>query len=93
MGDMGDDFAALRDHNRLQREQRREANIPRIEDLEAHGFQVQRLTPYHYRVGSRLDFFPTSMRWHNLTTKQRGSYRGQSPVDVAREQFPHLFTT
>ena len=85
MGDMADDFAALREHNRQQRAKRRESGTADIEalaelpdpsgDPDATRYSVEDLNNgYHFRVDDDLDLFPTNCRFHNLVTGDRGFY-------------------
>ena len=85
MGDMADDFAALREHNREQRAKRRESGTADIEalaelpdpsgDPDATRYSVEDLNNgYHFRIDGDLDLFPTNYRFHNLVTGERGSY-------------------
>jgi hypothetical protein len=74
MGDMADDFRALREHNRERRQAAQRTVAAAILALEQHGFTVRQLT-------DRLDLFPVRRRYHDTKTGRRGGY--QDPKTVA----------
>ena len=47
-----------------------------INDLEKNGFDIQKLSQYHFRVNGRFDVFPTFRHnhwsWHDIGTNSRG---------------------
>lgn len=49
-----------------------------INALKANGYQVERLTPYQYRVESVFDLYIIRFRWHNIANGERGGWRGTS---------------
>ena len=65
MGDMADDFRALREHRKEVNAGRVDAFVDQvIPQLEAEGFHVRQLEPHHYRVNNRLDLYPVHRRFH-----------------------------
>jgi hypothetical protein len=74
MSEMGDDFKALKEFQRQNKEIRRNKETPKILALTAHGFTVEQLTPFHFRVNRVLDLFPTNRKYHYLPTQERGRY-------------------
>lgn len=87
MGDMGDDFSALREHNRIERESRRNDRTVEIDALSGHGYAIHWLTPYHCRINSRLDLYPTRSRWHDLKTKERGGFGLETVLQIVTRRF------
>lgn len=78
MGDLGESFRAIREHNREQAAKRRDKNIKYIEQVA--GFERKEMTPYQHRfyhdsVGAFIDLYPTNSRYHNLVTGERGRYK------------------
>ena len=63
---------------RSQQKARREGRVPvrraQILRLRKHGFRVEELTPYCYRVNGVIDLYPTHNRYHNLSNGRRGGY-------------------
>ena len=78
MSDMGDDFRAMREHRRMVNEKNRERRGKHIEALRFAGYDVKELTPYQFRVEGRLDIYPTNACWHDIETKERGSFSGKN---------------
>ena len=65
----------------------REAGAAEILALREHGFHVEALTDYQYRINGRLDLFPTRRRFHDVLINRRGSYT--SAFDIARRMLRH----
>lgn len=62
-------------HDQAERRRvRRERAATDILALQHHGYLVNRLTAYQYRIDGVLDLFPTSTRYHHLPTNRRGGY-------------------
>lgn len=64
------------------------------------GLEVERLSPYHVRIEKRLDIWPTTNRWYDLVTKEKGTYpdllrfiikRFESPVAAQCPKCKHTF--
>lgn len=81
MGDMAEDFRALREYRKEERAAAQKTGQAAILALTQDGFKVQQLTDYHYRVDGRLDLFPIRRRYHDIRTGRRGGY--QDPKQVA----------
>ena len=78
MGDMAEDFRAMREHGRQVRANRREKNLRWIEKVT--GFKYRQLTPYQFRFSADdtpefIDIYPTNARYHNIVTGERGHYK------------------
>ena len=84
MGDTGEAFREAKNALRTVRDVRRRHTTPKIKALRGDGFEVKELTEYHYRINGVLDLFPTSNKWHDLTTGKRG--RARDLVDFARHR-------
>lgn len=78
------DAEDMRDHRREQQERRAERLPDRqqaILDLQNHGYLVEQLTEFQFRVtkfGSlkRVDIYPIHLKYHNITDNRRGQIRG-----------------
>lgn len=57
---------------------RKRANLNKgeaeLEELVAFDYQVVQLSPYHFRINSRLDVWPSSKRWWDTKTFRKGDY-------------------
>ena len=95
MGDMAEDFRALREHNRQRRNHRLEANKRCLEKLlkKGTGLKVRELTPYHYRftLGGAFqvvaNYWPSSGRFQIQGVAQ--SFPSRSPWDVLKAMQAH----
>lgn len=47
-----------------------------MDALRAKGYQVEKLTPYQYRVECVFDLYIIRFRWHNIADGNRGSWHG-----------------
>lgn len=74
MGDMGDDFRAMRAHRQDMNRKRLESGTKNIEAVKAAGYSVDEKTSYQFRVENRLDLFPTNRRYHDIKKNERGHY-------------------
>lgn len=45
-----------------------------LEILVATGFNVHQFSEYHFRVGGRLDVWPTSKKWYDTKAHCKGTY-------------------
>jgi len=85
MGDMGDDFRAMKEYKKSHRANTLEANTKAITELQAGGLPLVWLTPYQVRLHMdgkpRVDFYPSSnrfvLRW-NDRAKTTTMYGGLS---------------
>jgi hypothetical protein len=75
MSEMGDDFKALREHNRALKDEQVTVHVAEVETLVEFGYDVVQLTPYHYRINKALDVYPVNRRYHVLPSGERGGYR------------------
>lgn len=67
----------MNEENKMWREYRQEQKERRTErrkvmgetfsKLIAEGYEVKRITDYHYRINGLLDIFPTHGKYHDLT--------------------------
>lgn len=78
MGDMGDDFRAMREHRKAREAERYKRNIPYLKSVT--GYVLTEITPYQFRffaegIGDFMDLYPTNQRYHNLITGERGRYK------------------
>lgn len=48
--------------------------VSEIQALTALGYRVEKLSPTHFRVNDRVDFYPKAQRFHHLGSEKRGSY-------------------
>jgi hypothetical protein len=81
VGDMAEDFRALKEHTREQRAEKRAAGTTEILALRDRGFKVEELTDCQFRINGRLDLFPTRRRYHDIKANRRGRYT--AAVDIA----------
>lgn len=51
-----------------------EEGLDDIERLVAFDFRVQEFGDYHFRINGRLDVWPTTRRWYDLNSRQKGIY-------------------
>lgn len=68
MSELGETFAALREHNR---EKKIENHASSIALLDKHGVQYETLTEHHLRIGE-FDFWPSTGMYIQRKTKRRG---------------------
>jgi hypothetical protein len=47
---------------------------PEIKLLKNDGHEVEKLTPYQYRIDRTLDLYPKRRKFHNIATQSRGQY-------------------
>lgn len=87
MGDMGEDFSALREFNRQRRESNRQQRTPKIRDLEQQGWQVRELTSYQFRLGCLIDIYPTHAKFHDLVTGERGRYNPKNLLGFLNKRY------
>ncbi len=77
MGDMADDFDAMRQH-RWEQKQRKHDQVPYVmKRLENSGLKVDKFSEEHYRVwhkdGQRyFDFWPSTGRWRDENGNKEG---------------------
>lgn len=65
MGDMADDFRAMREYRKEVNSNRIDAFVDQvIPKLVEAGFSVKQLEAHHYRVDKRLDLYPVHQRFH-----------------------------
>ena len=55
--------------------------------LKDHGFKVERLTPFQFRINDQLDIYPTNKRWHDVIRKERGDYWQMTLIELCRRIF------
>ena len=74
------DFIALKKHNdkikKQMREDRTKSIYIHVIDLKEAGIDSFKLTDYHFRFVKgvhRIDYFPTSGKYHDITLKKRGT--------------------
>lgn len=87
MTDLGDDFSALREHNRAIKESQRDKRTRLLLELMHEGYDVVQLTPYQYRVNGTLDIYPTWAKWHDIKTGKRGTFRGTNTKEFVKGWF------
>lgn len=72
-----DDADVWKEYRRAQ-QQRRSGRLPtrqlEILAMKQKGFDVQELTPYHFRIDGTLDLFPVHKLYHFLPLNVRGDY-------------------
>lgn len=71
---MTETFRAMHEVARERRKVRRHANALDIVQMRQHGFTVEKLTDYQYRINGVLDLYPTNGRFHHITENKRGRY-------------------
>jgi hypothetical protein len=75
MGDMAEDFRALRGHQRKRKAAEMPAKIEAILALKQAGYSVRVMSDgWHYRVNNRIDLYPVRQRWHDIRRNVRGWY-------------------
>lgn len=77
-----------------RREERRKERAKVFLRLEADGFEVEKLTPYHYRINGVLDIFPSHGKYSDLTEEREttGSPKLRSfPSDALYEFVTDFF--
>ncbi len=50
--------------------------------LRSKGRKVIEITPYQYRIDDTIDLYPTSSKFHNIKTGDRGKYPAWIPKDL-----------
>lgn len=83
MGDEGDIWNEVREHNRKQKEKRQARERPVIENKVAELsklYPMRRLTDYQVRFAKCLDIYPENKRYHVLCDhlgrkNERGDYK------------------
>lgn len=88
MSEVIDDFRALKEHTRRQRQSSRAHGTEEIQNLV--GYRVKQLTEYHFRINHVLDIYPTQRRWHNLKTRKRGGYGKETLQQLVARQLGSL---
>lgn len=78
MGDMAEDFRAMKAWRKEREAKRYARNLPYLRSVK--GYVLTELTPYQFRyfgegVGYFCDLYPTNQRYHNLITGERGHYK------------------
>lgn len=69
-----DDWRDYRKQQQNRRSERLKIMTEELLELRDHGFDIRRLTPFHYRVNGRLDIWPIHNRWHDIKTFERGGF-------------------
>lgn len=85
MGDLGDDFRAFREHKRSIRNKWEGKNRQFIKTwAEACGVDYNELAGSQIRLEGQqtLDIWPQWLKWHNVTTGERGQCRNQEELAV-----------
>ena len=59
-----------------------------ITELEGLGYEVRRMSPYHFRINGRLDIYPANKRWHDIKLIDRGDIRGVTFVGFIKQYLP-----
>ncbi len=54
-----------------------------ILEMQEHGYTVERLSPYQWRVNERLDLYPTNRKYHDIIKNERGYYT--STLDICKQ--------
>lgn len=85
MSECIDDFRAMKEMRKADREFQRSETVPKILKLRDFGFEVVKMNEYQYRVDGAVDFYPTRERYHILKTGQRGYFN--DPVMFMYNQF------
>lgn len=52
--------------------------------LKARGYQVEKLTPYQYRIEAVFDLYIIRFRWHNIADGNRGSWHGLNEQQLTK---------
>lgn len=81
MGDMAEDFRAMRDHQRAYKQSNRDKFESVLKTLKEQ-YTVVELTPYQYRIDGILDIYPSNKKWHLIPTNERGRFR--TVEDIAK---------
>lgn len=55
-----------------------------ILSLTDHGFKVEQLSPYQFRINDQLDLYPTNKRYHDVIRGTRGDYWNITVLDICR---------
>ena len=85
MGDMGDDFRAFREHKRSIRNKWEGKNRKFIQTwAEVNDVGCDELEGSQIRLDGRqtLDIWPQWLKWHNITTGERGQCRNQEELAI-----------
>lgn len=105
MGDMGEIFEAMREHNR-ERKQRQHAQVPHVlQRLEQSGLEFQKFSDEHYRVWTKngrawFDFWPSTGRFRSKDGKRTGfnigpllqACQNNNPnAGAGRKRYPAVF--
>lgn len=78
--DLSEDFHAMREESKrvkkLMRDDRVKSIYAHIVDLQEDGIESFKLNDYQYRFvknGHKVDYFPTSGKYHDITLNKRGT--------------------
>lgn len=84
MADAGDAWDGYKEAQQKRRASRLPVFIKEIKCLSINGFEVKRLTRFQYRVGGRIDLYPTHRLFHDISTGERGNYK--NALELCKEK-------
>jgi hypothetical protein len=74
---------------RTEQQERRANRLPvrtkQILSLRDKGYQVEKKTPYQYRINNTLDIFPIHNLYHDIRLNKRGGF--QNVVKFVKDYF------
>jgi hypothetical protein len=82
--DMAETFRVMRKSSREARARKWESGLKSIRGVQAAGFRVDWLTEYQARINLTLDLYPMRRRWHHLPSGRRGSWAGETALQLVR---------
>jgi len=71
---------------REAQQQRRAERLPRRQleiEMLFPEYQVQKLTPYQFRINGVIDLYPIHRNWHNIKTQKRGVYK--TAIEIVKQ--------
>lgn len=67
-----EDFKEMREAQQERRKARLAIRCIEILSLYEHGYDVEKITDYQYRINGIYDLYPIHNRWHHLKSGKRG---------------------
>lgn len=68
----GEEWSQYKEEQKDRRQERLPIRQAEIESLAGLGYEVKKLTEYHYRINGEYDLYPIHNRWHRLKDNKRG---------------------
>ncbi len=81
-------WRAVHQDQARHRAAKRERLATGIQGLAAKGYTVKTITEFQFRIDGTLDLYPTRKRYHHLKTQARGSWGGESALEICRRLLP-----